>query len=103
MRRPIPGWVGAASREQIADYFVRQIEVGQDGVRAGVIGELMSHNEPVADPRGYRLHEPERRVFEAAAWRSAGPESPSRRMPRWAGRDTRNSMCWSGPARTWRG
>jgi phosphotriesterase-related protein len=62
-----PVWVAAASREQIADYFVRQIEVGQDGARAGVIGELVSHNEPAPDPRGYRLHEPERRVFEAAA------------------------------------
>src|SRR5581483_11389387 len=62
-----PPWVRDASREQIADYFVRELEEGQEGVRAGVIGELTSHNEPLPRPRDYRLHELERRVFEAAA------------------------------------
>ncbi len=46
---------------------MREIEEGTDGVRAGLIGELMSHNEPVANASGYRLHEMEERVFIAAA------------------------------------
>lgn len=62
-----PGWLRTARIEQIADYFVREIEEGTDGVRAGLIGELMSHNEPVANASGYRLHEMEERVFIAAA------------------------------------
>ncbi len=62
-----PDWLRTATIEQIADYFVREIEEGTDGVRAGLIGELMSHNEPVANASGYRLHEMEERVFIAAA------------------------------------
>lgn len=61
-----PAWVQNASVDQIADYFVQQIEVGTDGVRAGIIGEILSHNEPKPNP-AYQLLEPERRVFEAAA------------------------------------
>lgn len=34
---------------------------------AGLIGELMSHNQPEPDPTGYRLHEVEHRIFQAAA------------------------------------
>ena len=37
---------------QIADYFVRHLDEGEAGVRAGFIGELMSHNEPVPNPAG---------------------------------------------------
>jgi phosphotriesterase-related protein len=62
-----PAWVKAASVEQIADHFVFHLEEGQEGVRAGVIGEITSHNEPDPNPSGYRLRELERRVFEAAA------------------------------------
>jgi phosphotriesterase-related protein len=62
-----PAWVRQASVEQIADYFVFHLEEGQNGVRAGVIGEITSHNEPEPNPSGYRLREVERRVFEAAA------------------------------------
>ncbi len=62
-----PEWLRKADVEQIADYFVRQIEEGQDGVRAGLIGELMSHNETKPDPSGYRLHDLETRVFQGAA------------------------------------
>ena len=62
-----PQWVRTATVDKIADYLVRQIEEGNDGVRAGLIGELASHNEPVPDPSGYRLYEPEQRVFVAAA------------------------------------
>lgn len=62
-----PEWVHTATVDEIADYLVRQIEEGSDGVRAGLIGELASHNQAEPDPSGYRLHEPERRVFVAAA------------------------------------
>jgi phosphotriesterase-related protein len=62
-----PAWVREASVEQIADHFVFHLEEGQDGVRAGVIGEITSHNEPDPNPSGYRLRQLERRVFEAAA------------------------------------
>ena len=62
-----PEWVRAATVDRIADYFVREIEEGDQGVRAGLIGEVASHNEPQANPSGYRLYEPERSVFVAAA------------------------------------
>ena len=62
-----PKWVGTATVQEIADFLVSEIEEGTEGVRAGIIGELMSHNQPEADPVGYRLHEAEQRVFEAAA------------------------------------
>lgn len=62
-----PDWLRRAKIGEIADYILRQIEDGQDGVRAGLIGELMSHNEPAPNPSGYRLHELEQRVFKAAA------------------------------------
>ena len=62
-----PQWVNGATVSKIADYLVREIEEGTGGVRAGFIGELMSHNQPYPDPSGYRLHDLEQRVFEAAA------------------------------------
>ncbi len=62
-----PKWVGTATVPEIADFLVSELEEGTEGVRAGIIGELMSHNQPEADPFGYRLHEAEQRVFEAAA------------------------------------
>lgn len=62
-----PTWLHTATVDQIEDYFVRQIEEGTDGVRAGLIGELTSHNETHPNPTGYRLREPETRVFQAAA------------------------------------
>ncbi|MBI2441841.1 MAG: hypothetical protein HYV35_10780 [Lentisphaerae bacterium] len=65
--RTYPDWVHRARADEIADYFVSEIEEGTDGVRAGLIGELLSHNSPRANPRSYRLREAERRVFAAAA------------------------------------
>jgi phosphotriesterase-related protein len=62
-----PAWARDASVEQIADFFVFHLEEGQAGVRAGVIGELTSHNEPEPNPSAYRLNDLECRVFEAAA------------------------------------
>ena len=61
-----PDWLKVATVPEIADYFVKQIEEGEDGVRAGLIGEVASHNEPVPNPN-YQLRENERRVFEGAA------------------------------------
>lgn len=62
-----PDWVASASVGTIADYFVKHVEEGHEGVRAGVIGEVMSHNEPAANPSGYRLEPLEEKVFIAAA------------------------------------
>jgi phosphotriesterase-related protein len=62
-----PDWLRQATVDQIADYFVREIEEGTDGVRAGLIGELASHNEPQPNASGYKLQEFETLVFRAAA------------------------------------
>lgn len=62
-----PEWVRTADVDAIADFLVRELEEGTDGVRAGLIGELMSHNEPAPNARHYQLEEAERRVFVAAA------------------------------------
>jgi phosphotriesterase-related protein len=62
-----PDWIRQASADQIADYFVHHIEVGTQGIRAGLIGELASHNEPQPNFAGYQLRPLEKLVFQAAA------------------------------------
>jgi predicted metal-dependent phosphotriesterase family hydrolase len=62
-----PEWVRESSETRVADFFVREIEDGRDGVRAGLIGELASHNAQRPDPDAYRLTDAEARVFRAAA------------------------------------
>jgi phosphotriesterase-related protein len=62
-----PAWVRGSTEAAIADYFVREIEEGRNGVRAGLIGELASHNEACPEPAAYRLTEAETHVFRAAA------------------------------------
>lgn len=62
-----PAWVRGSTETQLADYFVREIEEGQDGVCAGLIGELASHNEERPAPADYRLTDAESHVFRAAA------------------------------------
>ncbi len=62
-----PEWLRSATVDQITEFFVREIEEGQDGVPAGFIGEIGTHNQPQPDPAGYRLSEAETRVFQAAA------------------------------------
>jgi predicted metal-dependent phosphotriesterase family hydrolase len=62
-----PAWVRGSTETQLADYFVREIEEGRDGVRAGLIGELASHNEGRPAPAEYRLTEAESYMFRAAA------------------------------------
>ncbi len=62
-----PAWVRGSTETKIADYFVREIEEGRDGVCAGLIGELASHNEQQPAPAAYRLTEAEGHVFRAAA------------------------------------
>lgn len=62
-----PDWVATAATSAIADHFVQQIEEGTGGVRAGIIGELMSHNEVSPNQSGYRLSELEEKIFVAAA------------------------------------
>jgi predicted metal-dependent phosphotriesterase family hydrolase len=62
-----PAWARLANVGKIADFFTAQIEEGTEGVRAGVISELLSHNEPKPNPANYRLDEHELRLFRAAA------------------------------------
>ena len=62
-----PAWVQGSSETELADYFVREIEEGSDGVCAGLIGELASHNAERPEPDAYRLTEAEAHVFRAAA------------------------------------
>lgn len=62
-----PEWARHADARKIADYFVAEIEDGTDGVLAGVIGEIASHNGTEPNPKAYELNENERRLFEAAA------------------------------------
>ncbi len=62
-----PAWARQADTAKIADYFTAQFEEGTDGVRAGIIGELFSHNEPHSNPKCYKLDENEERLFAAAA------------------------------------
>ncbi|MBC8452428.1 MAG: hypothetical protein H8D65_01065 [Spirochaetes bacterium] len=62
-----PEWIRGADAGKIADYFIYEIAEGTDDVRAGLIGELGSHNEPEPNASGYRLHELETRMFQAAA------------------------------------
>jgi predicted metal-dependent phosphotriesterase family hydrolase len=70
-----PAWVRGSTETQLADYFVREIEEGRDGVCAGLIGELASHNlaksvelgEEWPAPAAYRLTDAESQVFRAAA------------------------------------
>ena len=62
-----PAWVRGSTETQLADYFVCEIEEGRDGVCAGLIGELASHNAERPEPAAYRLTEAETRVFRAAA------------------------------------
>jgi predicted metal-dependent phosphotriesterase family hydrolase len=62
-----PAWVRGSTETQVADYFVREIEEGRDGVRAGLIGELASHNAERPEPAAYRLTEAESHLFRAAA------------------------------------
>ena len=62
-----PRWLTTATVGQIEDFFVREIEEGGEGIPAGFIGEIGSHNRPEPDFLGYRLTEGETRVFQAAA------------------------------------
>ncbi|MFN0170750.1 MAG: phosphotriesterase [Bryobacteraceae bacterium] len=61
-----PEWALRAGTEEIAAYFVHEIEEGVEGVRAGLIGELYSHNEAQIRP-DYRFTPQEEKVFRAAA------------------------------------
>ena len=62
-----PEWLRSATVDRITEFFVREIEEGEEGVAAGFIGEIGTHNQPEPDPAGYRLSEAETRVFQAAA------------------------------------
>jgi len=58
----------AMSRDELADYLVRDTNGQTTGVRAGFIGEIASHNElDHADWRKYRLWDKEVEIFQAVA------------------------------------
>ena len=67
----LPERLRRASVEELTEFFVRELRVGTDGICAGVIGEVASHNATEPDPAGYRLTEFETRAFRAAAKASA--------------------------------
>jgi predicted metal-dependent phosphotriesterase family hydrolase len=62
-----PNWVRGASEDDIVEYFVYELEEGSQGERAGLIGELWSHNEANPNASSYKLHTLESKVFRAAA------------------------------------
>ena len=62
-----PAWARGADVGTLTDHFVREIEEGTDGVRAGILGEVFSRNAAGTDFRAYRLEEHEVRLFQAAA------------------------------------
>ena len=66
-QRSWPAWASEADAGRIADWFVQEVEAGSGGVRAGVIGEILSHDSPYPDPGRYRLDEREETLFIAAA------------------------------------
>ena len=45
-----PEWLRSATVDRITEFFVREIEEGQEGVPAGFIGEIGSHNQPEPGP-----------------------------------------------------
>ncbi len=65
--RTLPGWLHDATVEQIARFFISELEKGSDGVRAGLIGELATANQPGADAATYVMSPVETRIFQAAA------------------------------------
>ena len=62
-----PYWVRTADVTELGDFFCRWIEEGSEGIRAGLIGELYSHNDSEHRYRDYALTDGETRVFAAAA------------------------------------
>ena len=66
-KQSYPDWVRTADEGALADYFVLEIEEGTEGVQAGFIGELLSHNDPAGDSRSYVMEDFEELVFSAAA------------------------------------
>lgn len=55
------------SQQKLADYIVRQVEGKPSGIRAGLIGEIASHNESHSDWRRYRLTQRENEIFRSVA------------------------------------
>lgn len=62
-----PQWVRDANVDELADFFIRELDIGTGGVRAGLIAELTSHNEMEPRPERYRMRDCEVKMFQAAA------------------------------------
>lgn len=63
----VPPEILSWSREELADFFVREAAGGEAGIPAGIFGEIASHNEDHADWRQYRLLDKETEIFQAVA------------------------------------
>jgi len=63
----LPEELAGLSEEALADELVREIEGGESGIPAGLIGEIASHNGESANWLTYQLTEAENRVFRAVA------------------------------------
>lgn len=63
-----PDFLRPMTREQLADFLVREAAGESTGIAAGFLGEIASHNEPHhSDWRQYRLWNEERVLFQAVA------------------------------------
>ena len=63
----IPPEILSRSRQELADFFVREATGGDTGIQAGIFGEITSHNEDHADWQRYRLLDKEVEIFQAVA------------------------------------
>jgi predicted metal-dependent phosphotriesterase family hydrolase len=63
----LPEAVKGLPQKKLADYLVGQAEGEGTGIRAGLIGEIASHNENHSDRQKYRLTEREEEIFLAVA------------------------------------
>ncbi|MBT3274780.1 MAG: hypothetical protein HN368_16610, partial [Spirochaetales bacterium] len=66
-RKNYPNWVTLASEIELASIFIKELDEGTNGIRAGFIGELASRNEPDANAENYKLKDDEKQVFRGAA------------------------------------
>jgi predicted metal-dependent phosphotriesterase family hydrolase len=55
------------SQKKLTDYIVRQVDGESTNIRAGLIGEIASHNENHSDWRKYQLTRREDEIFRAVA------------------------------------
>lgn len=62
-----PEHLVGASRQEWTDFLFAEVVGEETGIRAGLIGEVASHNEPHANWQSYQLFPIEKTVFQAVA------------------------------------